>query len=99
MSFYRQMCQQNLDDHDLKPGSYYTRILPLLPTTARRSRTTVPLYCALFLQMGKHSVLSHCVMIVALCNYTCSLSNKLEMDGRRTGKPNNKYHHRQQEQQ
>ena len=44
MSFYRQMCPQNLDDHDLKPGSYYPRILPSLPTTARRSRTTVPLY-------------------------------------------------------
>ena len=47
MSFYRQMCPQNLDDHDLKPGSYYPRILPSLPTTARRSRTTVPLYDAI----------------------------------------------------
>ena len=28
-----------------------------------------------------------------------ALCNTLEMDGRRTGKPNNKYHHRQQEQQ
>ena len=27
-----------------------------------------------------------------------TLCNKLEMDGRRTGKPNNKYHHRQQQQ-
>ena len=44
MSFYRQMCPQNLDDHDLKLGSYYPLILPSLPTTARRSRTTVPLY-------------------------------------------------------
>ena len=45
-TFYRQMCPQNLDDHDhdLKPGCYYPRILPSLPTTARRSRTTVPLY-------------------------------------------------------
>ena len=39
MSFYRQICPQNLDDHDLKPGSYYPRILPSLPKTARRSRT------------------------------------------------------------
>ena len=24
MSFYRPMCPHNLDDHDLKPGSYIT---------------------------------------------------------------------------
>ena len=78
MSFYRQMCPHNLDDHDLEPGSNYPRILPSLPATAHRSRTTVPLYYTLFLQRGKHSDLSHCVMIVALCNYTCSLCNKLE---------------------
>ena len=43
MRFYLQRCPQNLDDRDLKPGSFYPRILPSLPTTARRSRTTVPL--------------------------------------------------------
>ena len=30
------------DEHDLKPGSYHHRILPSLPTTARWSKTTVP---------------------------------------------------------
>ena len=94
MSFYRQMCPQKLDDHDLKPGSYYPRILPSLPTTTRRFKNhgTTILY-------WETTLFCRTVMIVALCDYTCSLCNKLEMDGRRTGKPNNKYHHRQQRQQ
>ena len=69
MSFYCQMCPQNLDDHDVKPGSYYPHCLRRLADQEPRYHYTIP---------GKHSVLSHCVMIVALCNYTCSLCNKLK---------------------
>ena len=52
----------------ITPG-YYLHCLRRLADQEPRYHYTIP---------GKHSVLSHCVMIVALCNYTCSLCNKLE---------------------
>ena len=52
----------------ITPG-YYLHCLRRLADQEPRYHYTIP---------GKHSVLSYCVMIVALCNYTCSLCNKLE---------------------
>ena len=45
---------------------------------------------------GSNSLHRECP--VALCNKIVALCNELEMDGRRTSKPNNKYHNRQQQQ-
>ena len=75
-------------------------------------KKTHPKFCRLTAVREREKILetprvSHFVIVVALCipvpncYNACRtlICNELEMDGRRTSKPNNKYHHHQEQRQ